>query len=115
MFYAHDRHVLFIFWKRHATTRGDAASVPKRFLFLRRRKECAHLFGTLHEDFFGILQARAVVLVLLHRNAAERVMHIVIFAKQEVRIVVCNEWQPTLFRKRDEMRMDLFLLRDMPL
>jgi hypothetical protein len=91
----------------------DAPCVQHRLAVLGKERQ--HLRRALHVDILGVLQPVRIVLVLLHRDAAERVVDIVVLGVQEVRVVVDDKRQPELLRELAQIRIDLLLLGHMAL
>ena len=113
MLHLHNRCVILVLGQRHIAARCDASCVTQRVVIIRKERE--HFSWALHIQTFGILQTSRIVLVFLHRNAAERVVRVVIFFAKKVRVVVNDEWKTKLCGKRAQMWIDLLLLGDMAL
>ena len=114
-FDAHNWRMTFSVGQLDRTARSDSHCICKRFLLIWLRECCRHLCGTLDEKFLGIAHSRRVVFVLRHRNAAQRVMQIVIALQQKVRIVVDNQRQLQFCGDFLQQRIDSLLLCNMPL
>ena len=110
-----DGRVILALGQRHVAARGDAARVEQRLGVGRVGKEPAHLVRALHVERLGILETRRIVLVLLHRDAAERVVRVVVLGGEEVRVVVDDEREIEFLRELAEVRVDLLLLGHMAL
>ena len=109
----HHRRVIFLGRKRHIASLGNPASVAHRLGRLRKHRK--HFLGALHIQRLWILQSRRIVFRLLHGNAAQRVVDVVIFGAEKVRIVVGDQRNTQLVRQLTQIRIDLLLLGDMPL
>ena len=93
----HDRRVILALRKFDIATLRDPTRVQDRLTVVREQR--SHLRRTLHIETFRVLQSRRVILVLLHGNAAERVMDVMILASQKVCIVVGHQRQTELSRE----------------
>ena len=110
-----DGRVILALRQLHIAARGDARGVRKRLGVLGVREERAHLRGTLHIERLWVLDAVRLVLHPLHRDAAERVVDIVVLGAEEVRVVVDDEREIEFPGQLAQPRVDLLLLGHMAL
>ena len=93
----------------------DSDRVRQSLTLLGLRKELRHLGRALHVQLFGVPKPIDFVLVLLHADAAERVMVVVVFGPEEMGVVVGHHREVEFRGQPLEQRIDPLLFRNVPL
>ena len=107
----HHRRVLHVLRERDVAAVGDAQRVGERLaLGVVLAEERVHLLGALDVEALRIADAVRDVLRLSHRDAAERVVGIVVLLAEEVRVVVADQRQAELLGDLLEERVDALLV-----
>ena len=111
--HAHQRRMTLALGQLHIAARRDAHRVLDRLRHVG--EQFRHLRRVLHVQLLAVDQAIGRILGLLHRDAAQRVMRVMIFLAQEVRVVVAHQRQLQLGGELAHQRIDAPLLLDVPL
>ena len=112
-FHAHNRRVTFAMWQLNIATRRNSARVLQRLWNIRKQRR--HFLRALHIQLLRILHAIRRVLVLGHAYAAQRVMRVMIFLAQKMRVIVAHHGQFQLLGQLLQQRINAPLILVMPL
>ncbi len=108
---AHHRRVLHVLGKRDIAAVRNANGVGKSFTFcIVLCKECMHFCRTLDIQLFWVAQSVRRILGASHGDAAQRVMRVVIFLAQEVRVVVAHQRKTQLLGNLLQQWIDALLI-----
>ena len=80
-----------------------------------RLEQLAHLLGALDVQLGCVVKTVGIALDFAHRDADERVVGVVVFLSEKVRVVVAHQRQVQLVRQPDQVPVDRVLLRDVRL
>ena len=100
-------------WQLNIATRRNSERVLQRLWNIRKQRR--HFLRALHIQLLRILHAIRRVLVLRHAYAAQRVMRVMIFLAQKMRVIVAHHGQFQLLGQLLQQRINAPLILVMPL